>query len=123
MICNSIDLSFQTSISPKICHYSLHQSYYETVSGKIQAEPGISCFGNKGGFQRMIETTIKYRSKGAWVAQLLKHLSSAQVISSLFMSLSPTLGSMLTAQRLEPNISSIIQSSLIHHLQKQNHPD
>ena len=39
---------------------------------------------------------------GAWVAQLVEHLTLAQVVISRFMSSSPTLGSVLTAQSLEP---------------------
>ena len=37
---------------------------------------------------------------GAWVAQSVKRLSSAQVVISRFMGSSPTSGSMLTAQSL-----------------------
>ena len=48
---------------------------------------------------------------GAWVAQLVKHLTSAQVMISLFMSSSPALGSVLTAQSLEPT-SHCVSSSL-----------
>ena len=51
--------------------------------------------------------------RGAWVAQSVKHLTSAQVMISQFLSSSPTLGSVLTAQSLEiasdsvsPNLSS-----------------
>ena len=40
--------------------------------------------------------------RGAWVAQLVKHLTSAQVTISKFMGLSPVSGSVLTAQSLEP---------------------
>ena len=36
--------------------------------------------------------------QGAWVTQWVKHLTSAQVMILLFMSLSPVLGSVLTAQ-------------------------
>ena len=39
---------------------------------------------------------------GAWVVQSIEHLTSAQVTISLFLSLSPTSGSVLTAQSLEP---------------------
>ena len=35
---------------------------------------------------------------GAWVAQLVRHLTSAQVMILVFVSLSPTLGSLLTWQ-------------------------
>ena len=38
--------------------------------------------------------------KGAWVAQLVKRLSSAQVMISRFVGLSPVSGSVLTAQSL-----------------------
>ena len=39
---------------------------------------------------------------GTCVAQSVKRLTLAQVVMSQFMSLSPALGSMLTAQSLEP---------------------
>ena len=39
---------------------------------------------------------------GAWVAQLVKHLTSAQVMILQFVSSSPTSVSVLTAQSLEP---------------------
>ena len=39
---------------------------------------------------------------GTWVAQWVKHLISAQVTVSGFVGSSPTLGSVLTAQSLEP---------------------
>ena len=38
---------------------------------------------------------------GTWVAQSVKHPTSAQVMTLRFMGLSPTLGSVLTAQGLE----------------------
>ena len=40
--------------------------------------------------------------RGTWVAQLVKHLTSAQVMISQLVSSSPSLGSVLTAQSLEP---------------------
>ena len=43
---------------------------------------------------------------GAWVAQLVKRPTSAQVMISRFMSLSPTSGSVLTAQSLAPALDS-----------------
>ena len=39
---------------------------------------------------------------GVWVAQLVKHLTSAQVMISQSVSSSPVSGSVLTAQSLEP---------------------
>ena len=43
---------------------------------------------------------------GAWVAQSVNHLTSAQVMISQFVSSSPTSGSVLTAQSLEPALDS-----------------
>ena len=39
---------------------------------------------------------------GAWVAQLVERLTSAQVMISRFVGSSPASGSVLTAQSLEP---------------------
>ena len=41
------------------------------------------------------------------MAQLVKRPTSAQVIISRFVSLNPTLGSLLTAQSLEPASDSV----------------
>ena len=43
---------------------------------------------------------------GSWVAQLIKRLTSVQVMISWFVSSSPALGSVLTAQSLEPALDS-----------------
>ena len=48
--------------------------------------------------------------RGAWVTQLVKRLTSAQVMISWFMSWSPVLGSVLTAQSLEPASDSVSSS-------------
>ena len=46
---------------------------------------------------------IKCQSnRGAWMAQLVKCLTSAQVMISWFMDSGPVSGSMLTVQSLEP---------------------
>ena len=47
------------------------------------------------------------KRRGAWVAQSVKHLTSAQVMISWSMSSSPASGSVLTAQRLEPASDSV----------------
>ena len=47
---------------------------------------------------------------GTWVAQSVKRLTSAQVTISRFVSSSPTSGSVLTAQRLEPALDSVSPS-------------
>ena len=48
---------------------------------------------------------------GAWVAQSVEHLTSAQVMVSRFMGSSPTSGSVPTAWSLEP-VSDSVSSSL-----------
>ena len=45
--------------------------------------------------------------RGSWVAQLVKHPTSAQVMISGSVSLIPALGSVLTAQRLESASDSV----------------
>ena len=49
-------------------------------------------------------------TRGAWVAQLVGHLTMAQVMISQFVSSSPALGSVLTAQSLEPALDSVSHS-------------
>ena len=51
--------------------------------------------------------TFKRVYWGARVAQLVEHPTSAQVIISWFVGLSPALGSVLTAQSLEPALDSV----------------
>ena len=46
-------------------------------------------------------------TRGIWVAQLDKHLTSAQVMISGFLDSSPALGSVLTAQSLEPALDPL----------------
>ena len=48
---------------------------------------------------------------GAWVTQSVKRLTSAQVMISQSVSSSPTAGSVLTAQSLEP-VSDLVSPSL-----------
>ena len=52
----------------------------------------------------------KYRQWGTWVAQLVKHQTSTQVMISRSVSSSPMLGSALTAQSLEPVSDSVSPS-------------
>ena len=47
---------------------------------------------------------------GTWVAQSVERLTSAQVMISKFVSLSPALGSVLTARSLEPALDSVSPS-------------
>ena len=52
--------------------------------------------------ERATVTGSKTRLGGAWVTQLVKGPASAQVMISRFVSSSPALGSVLTAQSLDP---------------------
>ena len=53
---------------------------------------------------------LKTLYRGTWVAQSFKRLTSAQVMTSWFMSSSPASGSVLTAQSLEPASDSVSPS-------------
>ena len=50
------------------------------------------------------------KKRGTWVAQSVKRLTSAQVLISRSVSLSPASGSVLTAQSLEPVSDSVSPS-------------
>ena len=53
---------------------------------------------------------MSYKMANDWgsrVAQLVKHLTSAQVMILRFVSSSPTSGSVMTAQNLEPAWDSV----------------
>ena len=52
----------------------------------------------------------KYFLQGAWVAQLVEHLTSAQVMITRYVSSSPALGSVLTARSLKPASDSVLLS-------------
>ena len=57
---------------------------------------------------RRLVSSQKEREEGcALVAQSVKHLTSAQLMISQFVSLSPTLGSVLTAWSLETSLSFV----------------
>ena len=62
----------------------------------------------------VLETTLRLVSKtpsgGAWVAWLVKRPTSAQVMISRSVSSSPTSGSVLTAQSLQPVSDSVSPS-------------
>ena len=57
-----------------------------------------------------ISRSVIKNTGGPWVAQSVKPLTLAQVMISLFMSLSPVLGSVPTAQSLEPASDSVSPS-------------
>ena len=63
---------------------------------------------------KFIYLILRMTSRGAWVAQSVKCLTLAQVIISWFVSLSPVLGSVLTAQSLEPALDSVPSSLSAH---------
>ena len=48
--------------------------------------------------------------RGAWVAQSVERPTSAQVMISCLVGSSPSLGSVLTAQSLEPALDSVSPS-------------
>ena len=58
-------------------------------------------------FWGLIIKDIRILLRGTWVAQLVERLTSAQVMISPLISLSPTSGSVLTPQSLEPASDSV----------------
>ena len=71
----------------------------------------------KPGFERITYECIEItKNGGAWVAQLVERLTSAQVMISRFVSLSPVLGSVLTARSLKPAEDSVSPSLSAHPL-------
>ena len=60
--------------------------------------------------ENIVEVPQKIKNRGVWVAQLVRHLTLAQVMISQFMCSSPASGSVLTAQRLEPASDSLLPS-------------
>ena len=59
----------------------------------------------------MVNWTLEVLSCwGIWVAQPVKRVTSAQVMTSQFVGLSPTSVSVLTAQSLEPASNSMLSS-------------
>ena len=69
--------------------------------GPLRAEAAFP--GTKEGCGQHIPLPSRtFYPKGTWVAQSIKHLTSAQAMISRFVSLSPVSGSVLTAQSLGP---------------------
>ena len=67
------------------------------------------------GFLSLIRSLSPFSYKnpflwGAWVAESVKRPTSAQVMISRFVSLSPASGSVLTVQSLEPALDSVSPS-------------
>ena len=60
--------------------------------------------------QKQLQFSILKSLLGVWVVQLVEHPTSAQVMISRSVNLSPVLGSVLTVQRLEPASDSVFPS-------------
>ena len=61
-------------------------------------------------FERYMEYVINKNNRGAWVVQSVECLTSAAVMISRFVGLSPVSGSVLTVQSLEPASDSVSPS-------------
>ena len=70
-----------------------------TEAATVTAPPRSRTFATESGKGK--------EARGAWVAQSVKHLTPAQVTISRFMGSSLPLGSVLTAQSLEPASDSV----------------
>ena len=94
--------------------------YYSNIS--TRAKSGNDKFPNFGEKLNVISKSYilkyspikdyvkKYLIRGAWVAQSVKRPTLAQVMILLSVSSSPTSGSVLTAQSLEPALVSVSPS-------------
>ena len=61
-------------------------------------------------FKGVHDNLLQNCDMGTWVAQLVKHPTPAQVMTSQFVSSSPVSGSVLTAHSLEPASGSVSPS-------------
>ena len=65
----------------------------------------------------VIKASKRPKSRSTWVAQLVECLTSAQVMISLFLSLSPTSGSVLTvSDSVSPSLSLPLFDSCVRSL-------
>ena len=72
-------------------------------------KPQLEQLGDEN-FSTRMTLSVTNTSWGAWVAQLVKRPTLAQVMISQFVSSNPTSGSVLTAQGLEPASDSLCLS-------------
>ena len=101
-------ISPSVSLSPApgsvLTAQSLEEPASDSVSPSLSAPPplmlGLS----------VSPSLSKINIRGAWVAQSVECPTSVQVMISLSVSLSPMLGSVLTAQSLEPALESVSPS-------------
>ena len=80
----------------------LRLNFYTNKIGTGRRRPTWHSYGlRESTHQKSVE------SGGAWVAQWVKHLTSAQVTILQFASSSPASGCVLTAQSLEPALNAV----------------
>ena len=77
------------------------------MSREIDADFGTMTVKRMNSSKRVNVELEKQTNRGTWVAQSVKHPTSAQVMISWFVSLSPASGSVLTAQSLQPASDSV----------------
>ena len=78
----------------------------DSVSPSLSAPPPLTLSENK----QPLNNSLKMSYRGTWVTQSVKRPTWAQVMISQFVSASPALGSVLTAQSLEPAWDSVSPS-------------
>ena len=79
----------------------------ELKYGSVKGQPPCSYYLSE---VVMVGSIKSKEARGAWVAQSVKRPTSAQVMISWTVSSSPALGSVLTAQSLEPAWDSVSPS-------------
>ena len=85
----------------RLCADSTEHAW-DPLFPSLSAPPLLAC-----SLSKLINELLKIITRGAWVAQLVKRPTLAQVMISRFMGSSPTLGSVLIAQSLEPASTSV----------------
>ena len=109
--------SFPSLVQPDSCHI-LQQSCHSGEIISVLQIPYFILLQEKHALLLGVLCVHQKLQRGAWVAQSVKHSTSAQVTVSWLLGSSPTSGSVLTAQSLEPASDSVPPSQPLPPSQK-----
>ena len=105
MTCISTQSGREKKGSPATVLLSPHSDFGDTSKAPRILTEQLKRAGTGGSRQITLKTDLLWG--GAWVAQLVERPTSAQVMISQFVGLSPALGSVPTAQSLESASDSV----------------
>ena len=102
-------IEFHLSVTAVCCHSTTHifGNTLMFLAGKKLGRIIQRLKKREGNFQFHLEGIASWSTWDTWVAQLVKHLTLAQVMISRSVGSSPASGSVLTAQSLEPASDSV----------------